>query len=73
MCGELITIDYKITVLLSGNFNDIEDFFHKIRNLENKLDVLIVTYPNQIEDEESKNKIKENLDLIDFYKGKIVK
>lgn len=73
MCGELITIDYKITVLLSGNFNDIEDFFHKIRNLENKLDVLIVTYPSQIEDEESKNKIKENLDLIDFYKEKIVK
>lgn len=73
MCGELITIDYKITVLLSGNFNDIEDFFHKIRNLENKLDVLIVTYPNQIEDEESKNKIKENLDLIAFYKEKIVK
>lgn len=73
MCGELITINYKITVLLSGNFNDIEDFFHKIRNLENKLDVLIVTYPNQIEDEESKNKIKENLDLIAFYKEKIVK
>ena len=73
MCGELITIDCKITVLLSGNFNDIEDFFHKIRNLENKLDVLIVTYPSQIEDEESKNKIKENLDLIAFYKEKIVK
>lgn len=73
MCDELITIDCKITVLLSGNFNDIEDFFHKIRNLENKLDVLIVTYPNQIEDEESKNKIKENLDLIAFYKEKIVK
>jgi len=73
LCGELITINYKITVLLSGNFNDIEDFFHKIRNLENKLDVLIVTYPNQIEDEESKNKIKENLDLIAFYKEKIVK
>jgi archaellum biogenesis ATPase FlaH len=73
LCDELITIDCKITVLLSGNFNDIEDFFHKIRNLENKLDVLIVTYPNQIEDEESKNKIKENLDLIAFYKEKIVK